>query len=146
MTSNAQPRTGMQVCLVCIAVFLLVGFRFSQSAISLSPTSGPPTTNLQVSGSGFAANAKVDIFFGTEDKALAIADGSGSFSQIMQVPASALPGTHWLSAVQRSGHNRAQVRFEVHTNWDEFLREDMTRFNPYENVLNVHNVGNMQLK
>jgi len=149
MTSNLWHRSqaGKQACLVSIAILLLAGFCFSQPAISLSTTSGPPTTVLRVSGSGFAPYAKVDIYFGTGDKALAIADGSGSFSQIaMQVPASALPGTHWVSAVERSGQNHSQVRFEVRSDWDEFLREDMKRFNPYENVLNVNNAGSLDLK
>ena len=31
-------------------------------------------------------------------------------------------------------------------NWSEFHRSDMTRYNPYEDVLNIHNVGELQLK
>jgi hypothetical protein len=29
----------------------------------------------------------------------------------------------------------------VHTNWSEFHRPNMRRWNPYENVLSVNNVG-----
>src|ERR1700690_4310445 len=31
-------------------------------------------------------------------------------------------------------------------NWSEFHRPDMTRWNPYERVINVHNVGSLRLK
>ena len=34
----------------------------------------------------------------------------------------------------------------VHVNWTEFLTEDMRRWNPYENILNVNNVGSLQLR
>ena len=30
--------------------------------------------------------------------------------------------------------------------WSEFHRPNMHRYNPYEKVLNVHNVGNLGLK
>jgi outer membrane protein assembly factor BamB len=142
-----SARTSKQVCLLGTAILFLAGFCFSQPAISLSPTDGPPTTSLRVSGSGFAPNARVDIYFGTQDEALAVANGAGSFSQIaIPAPASALPGTHWVSAVERSSHTGAQATFLVSTSWSEFDRPDMKRWNPYENVLNVNNVGSLQLK
>ena len=31
-------------------------------------------------------------------------------------------------------------------NWSEYHRTDMVRYNPYEDVLNIHNVGELQLK
>src|ERR1017187_7883542 len=31
-------------------------------------------------------------------------------------------------------------------NWSEFHRTDMTRYNPYEDTLNIHNVGNLERK
>jgi glucose dehydrogenase len=31
-------------------------------------------------------------------------------------------------------------------NWSEFHRTNMARWNPYENVLNVNNAGNLQQK
>jgi len=75
---------------------------FSQS-ITVSSASNPPNTTIFVSGSGFSAGADVDIYFDTTDLALAVTDGTGSFSQIaLRVPASALPGEHMVSAVDRS--------------------------------------------
>lgn len=149
MKINAQPQTsfGKDSSLVCIAILLATGFCLGQSAISLSPTSGPPTTNLRVSGSGFTPYAKVDVYFGTKDEALATANAKGSFAGItISVPASALPGTHPVKAIERSDNASAQANFLVRTNWSEFHRENMRRWNPYENVLSVKTVPNLELK
>ena len=139
-------RIGHDAGLVSLAILLMAGFCFSQAAISLSPTGGPPTTQLQVSGVAFAPFAQIDIHFDAQDEALATADNTGSFSQIaIPAPASAPPGTHWVSAVERSGANSAQARFTVQTSWRQFHTENMARFNPFENVLNPSNVGRIQL-
>ena len=88
-------RLSKQSCLVCTGILWLAGLTFGQATISLSVSSGPPTTSLLVSGSGFSANATVYIYFDTADEASATADGSGSFSKIsIPVPGSALPGKH----------------------------------------------------
>jgi hypothetical protein len=99
----ASIKASKQLCLVCISVLLLVGLCFSQPKVGLLPSSGPPTTNVLVSGSGFPAFAAIDIYFDTTDLALAVTGSTGSFSKIaIQVPASALPGTHMVTAVARS--------------------------------------------
>jgi len=51
-----------------------------------------------------------------------------------------------VSAVGRSGDRWTQARFDVHANWRQFHRLGMERWNRYENVLNVHNVGKLHLK
>jgi hypothetical protein len=51
-----------QVCLLSAALLLLAGVCFSKAALSLSPSSGPPTSQLLVSGSGFKPHAAIDIF------------------------------------------------------------------------------------
>ena len=107
-----------QVCLLSIIVLLAAGVCFGRPAVSLSPTSGPPTSKLLVSGGGFMPYAEIDIYFDIKDVAKAIANGSGSFSNVaIEAPASALPGKHRVSAVQRSGQLRAQALFLVNTNW-----------------------------
>src|ERR1700733_7499507 len=84
---------------------------FSQT-ITLSLKEGPPTGSTTVSGSGFFAHAAIDLYFDTTGEALVIANALGAFSNIaIEVPASALPGTHWVSAVQRSNDTGAQVAF-----------------------------------
>lgn len=148
MTTHAQPFTRVgRVCLVGTAILLLSGFCFSQASISLSLTSGPPTTKLFVSGSGFAAKAVIDIYFGSQRAAMATASGSGSFSQIAIVaPAWEPPGTYRVKAVPRRGGTSASAKFLIRTNWSQFHFDNMMRWNPYENVLNVNNVGSLQEK
>jgi outer membrane protein assembly factor BamB len=132
---------------LALTPFLLAGFCFSQPAISLSLSSGPPTTKLRVSGSGFTPDAEIDIYFDSQ-QVLATADSVGSFSQVaIQVPASALPGKHWVLAAERSAeHTGTQAAFLVRTDWAQFHRQNMQRWNQYENVLNADNVASLQLK
>jgi outer membrane protein assembly factor BamB len=136
-----------RVCLLSIVVLLVAGVCFGKPAVSLSRKSGPPTTKLLVSGSGYKPYVEIDIYFDTKDEAKAIANGSGSFSNIsIEAPASALPGKHWVSAVQRPGDTGAQAPFLVNTNWSQFhFTPDHKGLNPYENVLNTHTVGNLSL-
>jgi len=130
-----------------IACLLVAAVATAAPFITLSKKIGPPTSEILVSGRGFKPNAKLDIYFDSKDEALAIADDAGSFSRLaIPTPTSALPGRHWVSAVERSGRNQAKMRFDVHSNWRQFHRLDMVRFNRFENVLNVHNVGNLALK
>ena len=136
-----------QVCLLSIVVLLAAGACFAQPAVSLSLTSGPPTSQLLVSGSGFTPYAEIDIYFDSQDEAKATANGSGSFSNIsIQAPASALPGRHRVKAVQRSGGASAQAPFLVNTSWSQFgFRPDHIRYNPYENLLTPSTVGSLGL-
>jgi outer membrane protein assembly factor BamB len=136
-----------QVCLLSIVVLLAAGACFGKPAVSLSRKSGPPTSKLLVSGSGYKPYAEIDIYFDTKDEAKAIANGSGSFSKIaIEAPGSALPGKHFVSAVQRAGDTGAQAPFLVNTNWSQFgFTPDLKRLNPYENVLNTSTVGSLDL-
>ena len=121
-----------------LSVVLLCGVCFAQPALTLSAAGGPPTTNLTVSGTGFPASTAVDIYFDTNNLALAVTDGTGSFSGIkIQVPASALPGTNWVTAaVPIVTGEAAQAPFKVRTNWAQFhFAASHTGLNPYENVL-----------
>jgi outer membrane protein assembly factor BamB len=115
--------------------------------IKISHNSGPPGSSVTISGAGFGAHQAVDLYFDTSDKALVRANGRGAFSdRAFDVPSSALPGIHYLTAVQRHTARSAQAKFVVNTNWiqDSFSRSH-TGFNPYENVLSPSNVGRLQL-
>lgn len=119
----------------------------SAGNFALPAGEAPPTTHLRVSGSGFTAYAEIDIYFDTKDEALAVANGAGSFSKItIKASASALPGTHWVSAVQRSNDTGAQSPFWVHTNWSQAgFAPYHDEWNPYENVLSPTTVGRLKL-
>src|ERR1022692_3063871 len=125
---------------------LVASLGFGQPKVTVSPKSNPPTTHVLVSGSGFTAHAAIDIYFDTTDEALASANASGAFSNIsIPVPASAGPGTHSITAVQRSNDKSAQTPFRVNTNWAEFgFTPGGKRFNPYENVLSPGTLGTIE--
>jgi outer membrane protein assembly factor BamB len=128
-----------------ILMVALSSAAFSQT-ITLSPISGPPTSTVEVSGSGFSPNASITIYFSATDEASATADGSGSFSNAIQVPASALPGKRTVTAVPASG-DKAQAIFTVYTDWRELgFSPARTAFNPYENVLNPSNVSGLSVQ
>jgi outer membrane protein assembly factor BamB len=125
-------------------------------AVIINPTVGPPTTNVLVSGTGFDPYVAVDIYFDVTDLALAVTNGAGVFGVAasssglggisLQVPASAVPGTHWITAVERYGQKAAQKSFLVRTDWAQFRFEPRHRgMNPYENVLSPDTVGSIDL-
>ncbi len=122
-------------------------------AIIISPTVGPPTTSVMVAGSGFDPYAAVDIYFDITDLALVVTNGAGAFGGSLfggipiQVPTSAIPGTHWVTAVERYGIKAAQKPFLVRTDWAQFhFSPDHKGVNPYENVLSPSTVGNLALR
>lgn len=139
-----------RICLkfMLIAVFGIPCLCLGQASISLSPKGGPPTSGLRVSGSGFTPGAQINIYFDVKDEALVIADGTGSFSDVkIEATPSAVPGKHWVSAVQRSGYTGAQSPFWVHTDWSQLGFEPAHSWsNPYENVLNPRTVSQLSLE
>ena len=113
-------------------------------AVTLSPTVGPPTSAVSVSGSNFGSYEAVDVYFDTTDEALVSTNAQGQFSSSIQVPASAVPGTHWVTAVGRHSGLSAQASFLVQTDWTAFRNlPTHTGINPYENVLSPANVGKL---
>jgi outer membrane protein assembly factor BamB len=113
-------------------------------ALTLSSTVGPPTSSVTVSGSNFGHAEGVDVYFDTTDEALASTTVQGQFSISIQVPAGAVPGTHWVTAVGRHSGLSAQASFLVQTDWTAFHNlPTHTGINPYENVLSPTNVGKL---
>ena len=139
-----------RILIATTALFLLAvllpAVALAQS-ITLGRRGGPPTRNFEVTGSGFGQTEVVDLYFDSTDTALAVTDPSGSFtSPKITVPASALPGDHWVSAVGRDSGYTAQTTFKVHTNVTQIhFNPKLDGVNPYENVLNAANVGTMDL-
>jgi outer membrane protein assembly factor BamB len=126
-------------------LLIFYGSHFAQAAPAetLSPTSGPPTTNVTVKGTGFPPNELVDLFFDTDDLVLGVTNAAGAFTQTLKVPRSAEPGVHWITARSRAG-GAAQKSFTVRTNWTQFrygLKHQGC--NPYENVLSPANVAGL---
>jgi outer membrane protein assembly factor BamB len=143
----------LTACLFCSTVATAEETLATAPAVTITPTVGPPTTNVLVWGTGFDPYVAVDIYFDTTDLALATTNGQGTFGGgsirggiAIQVPASAVPGTHWVTAVERYGQKAAQKSFLVRTDWAQFRFEPRHRgMNPYENVLSPATVGSMDL-
>src|SRR5206468_11666533 len=63
----------------------------------------------------------------------------------IRVPASAVPGRHWISGVGRQSGFSAQKSFVVKTNWvTQGFSNAHRGLNPFENVLSPANVGGLQ--
>jgi eukaryotic-like serine/threonine-protein kinase len=136
------------IFLTFMATLLLTGVCLSQFSVTLSPGSGSPTTFTYISGRGFSPNARIDFYFDTLHKAFTKADRAGAFFNIgIEIPKSAAPGEHWVSAVQDSTSTGAQAAFDVNTNWLTFgFNAGGARWNPYEYALNAGNVHNLSLQ
>jgi len=143
-TSVSSGKSAIVLSLVLLS-FSAVAFG---QTVSVSPSGGPPTSETRVSGSGFSPDTEIDIYFDTTYEAFVNANSSGSFSNFsIPVPASAVPGKHWVSAEQVSTDTGAQTPFKVNTNWSELgFTPSGNRYNPYENVLSTANVPTLQLK
>jgi hypothetical protein len=63
-----------------IACLLLCGLASTAPSITLSKKSGPPTSQILVSGLGFEPNVGVDIFFDTTDEALGVTKPFSSYT------------------------------------------------------------------
>jgi glucose dehydrogenase len=99
-----------------------------------------------VSGSNFGSYEAVDVYFDTTDEALVSTNAQGQFSGSIQVPASAVPGTHWVTAVGRHSGRSAQASFLVQTDWAQFRDTSQHKgTNPYENVLSPANVTDLDV-
>jgi outer membrane protein assembly factor BamB len=63
----------------------------------------------------------------------------------MVVPADALPGAHWITAIGRTTGNASQKQFTVRTDWSQFgWTSRGKRNNRNENVINAENVSRLQ--
>ena len=131
-----------------IACLVLCGAASAAPSITLLKKTGPPTSQIVVSGRGFEPNVGVDIYFDTKDEALVVTNSKGEFKAAKAyAPRSARPGQHWVTALERNNDKGAQKPFLVQTDWSEFrFAPDHKGLNPYENVLNRQNVGGMGLK
>src|SRR5581483_2341997 len=86
-------------------------------------------------------------FFDTTDVALAGTDSAGNVSGVtIAVPASAVPGRHWISLEGRHTGLFAQQPFVVRTNWPQYKYSAAHRgYNAFENVLSPSTVPGLEL-
>jgi hypothetical protein len=147
---SQTPGFPFESCRLALAVaFLLLGFGIAAAApaVTLAPATGPPTTTITVSGTGFNIIQAVDIYFDTTDACLSVSDAAGAFSCTIKAPAGAQPQNHWITAIGRKDGSAAQKAFTVRTDWAQFhgMNAKHTGFNPYENTIDTSNVRNLDI-
>src|SRR5215831_6406701 len=155
------PRAGARTAVVVVMALAAIAVRAPQAlasgespsaraftvapSVKLSPSTGPPTQAVTVSGSGFGASESVDVYFDTTDEALASTNANGNFAGIrLRVPVAATPGVHWVSAKGRRSGLSARRAFTVATPWNQYGRvANHTHANRFENVLGPGNVSGL---
>ena len=131
---------------------LMLLFSFQPSALAASPgislsiTSGPPTSLVKVIGSGFGVYETVELYFDSNQISAATTNSSGAFKKKITIPASALPGVHTIQAVGQESGLSAQATFVVQANWPMFgFFSTHAHDNPYENVISATNAASLTL-
>ena len=136
------------VCLV-VAVSVIVvrpkiAARAAGPTIKLNITFGPPSALVNVNGTGFGISEQINLSFDANSIASTNTDASGSFSNTITIPNSALPGNHTLSATGVTSGAMVQRTFLVQTSWPEFGYSTWhSHYNPHENVINATNVSSL---
>jgi outer membrane protein assembly factor BamB len=116
------------------------------SAVKVTPASGHPTAVISVSGTAFADLEAIDVYVDTVDTLLLVSSATGTFSGSVTIPATASPGTHYITAIGRKSGDAAQKAFTVSTNWSEFhFGTGRKGFNPYENVIDATNISDLDI-
>ena len=83
------------------------------AAIKLTPVVGPPTTKVAVKGKGFAPNEGITLSFDDAVVGQATADGTGTFSKAITIPAGARRGRHTVTATGATSQLATQAAFKV---------------------------------
>ncbi len=142
---EALVRSLIGACLAAATVSIaVVAPAAAATTASLSPASGPPGSSVTVSGSGFDASARVDVFLDLTDITAAFSNASGAVSIGVQIPKSAQPGTHWISLDEVHANRGAQAQFTVFANWAQGGYGPSGRsFNPLENTVDPSNADQL---
>src|SRR5437764_1447096 len=113
------------------------------TSIALYHNFGRPFSSFTVSGNGFGQNESVTITF----DAKVIGTGTAvqtKFSQNVDVPGSATPGNHTVTATGQSTGSTASAQFLAQTWWVMFgFDAQNTHFNSDENVVNSTNASQL---
>jgi eukaryotic-like serine/threonine-protein kinase len=108
-----SARTSWLLTFVLLAVIVGKGTAGAASpALSLQPTTGPPTTTIVVTGAGFEAGESVEVTFDAKT-VVASADPSGAFSTTIRVPRAASAGGHDVTATGETSSLVASATFTV---------------------------------
>jgi outer membrane protein assembly factor BamB len=109
-----STKTSSLVGFVMLAVIAGQGLASAEApTLSLEPTTGPPTTQVDVTGAGFQPEEVVGLSFGTKARGTASADVNGAFSTTIGVPRSASAGDHQVTATGEISSLVASATFTV---------------------------------
>jgi outer membrane protein assembly factor BamB len=137
------------VTLAAASAILAVGLSASPAAavttsIALKPSSGPPTSKVTVTGTGFGASETVTVDFSGTQVATATTSSTGTFSTAFNVPKTELPGSYPVTATGQTSGLVATAKFLVRTNWPQFrFNSALAGTNRYENVVSPSNVSGL---
>jgi outer membrane protein assembly factor BamB len=121
--------------------------RRAEPTITLSRTVGPPTTHVNVEGTGFEPGEQVGIFFSGRSVATTQANVVGAVLASFHAPKVARPGKHTVKAKGEASGLIAKATFLVRTDWAQFRRDPAhSGTNPYENVLSPKNVAGLTVR
>lgn len=111
--------------------------------ITVSPGTVVPTGGFKVTGSGFVANQRLELFVDSANLGSTVTDPSGGFGPIgLEMPSGAAAGSHWVSAVDSATHRGSQRQVLVRSTWlGQGNGPGDTAFNAVENRLNPDVVG-----
>lgn len=117
------------------------------ASITLNPIAGPPGSTVQVSGSGFAPFASIQLEFDATPIGLVTADGGGNFIVKVKVPNPANATDHVIVAGDLAGGLTANQTFAIRTDWP-MLGRDMgrTALNPLESQLGPGSLAELALR
>ena len=137
----------MRALILVSTVFLIASTGIAPAAttaVTVTPSSGPPGYTTAVTGSAFAAREAVDVYFDTVDKQLLVSSAAGAISGSVIVPASASPGMHYITAIGRKSGDAAQFGVYVATPWVEHgFGPAHLGWNFYENTITTSNVASL---
>src|SRR4051794_2139852 len=114
------------------------------TVITLRPTSGPPTSKVSISGTGFRTAEVVVVKFSTSQVLTVTTSSAGGFSGVFIVPKTRPPGRYVVTATGQTSRLAATASFLVRTSSPEFhFNAARTGQNQYENVLTPSRVPNL---
>src|SRR5689334_1839907 len=109
-----------QAALVFVLVLLVVAIggvparaEMTTARLALTPSAGPPTSHVVAAGKGFGASESIVVLFDRRVVATDTTTANGTFAVGLNVPASALPGSHTVTAIGRTSHAVAKTAFLV---------------------------------
>lgn len=140
-TSKLQQTVAIGTAL---SALLFAGAVHAWAAVSAEPAVGPPTSQVTVTGQHFTPNSPVEVFLKWK-RCSVTTDADGAFSCTVKVPKVLEPGVRKIWTVDRTNGRWLSTPFTVRTDWGNAAFDGgRTRYNPFENVLNASNVGQLK--